>query len=114
MLSLERSLLWIGREGVIATRGRFGLSGRLGQAIAPAWRMVRWSRVEVLPRGALPGNGGYLHPLFEVFVVLFQVRFDFPVQAIAIYGDAPPSVRIGAFWEWTALHNRACNLRFRQ
>ena len=60
--------------------------------------------VRVYSFGALTRYGRDLNSLSEIFVVLFNVCFELPIQPIAVNRQSTTSVRIDAVWDWTAVN----------
>ena len=53
--------------------------------------------------GARTRDSCDLNSSSEIFVVLFNVCFELPVQTIAVNWEAPSSVWIGTTWDWAAV-----------
>ena len=60
--------------------------------------------IRVYSFGALTRDSRDLNSLSEIFVVLFNVCFELPVQTIAVNWETPSSVRIDTVWDWTAIN----------
>ena len=54
--------------------------------------------------GALPRDSRDLNSLSEIFVVLFNVCFELPVQTITVNRETPSSVGIDTVWDRTAIY----------
>ena len=67
-----------------------------GEALSFPRRIRRWTWIGIGTLGSVFRDRSDFHSLFEVLMVLFDVRFHLAIQTVTVDGDAAPAVGIWA------------------